>query len=429
MTGVSYDGTTANMVAATGIPELKAVVPVAAISHWYGYAYSAGVRYSGNSEVVTDEGADTPLAFDYGFARARLVDPKDPGLQKHPVDIASDCGSAEHTMQAYSRTPDYGPFWVERDDARQASRFRAAVFLVHGWQDYNVKQDEGLRLFDAIPVASKGRPGVPFKRMWLTQQSHADGSGPGYVEALDRFWASTLKGAYRDPKIPLVTSRGADNVVRTFAAWPSSPRLSTLYLGRSFVHRAGIPTSVPDPLGASREDGTLSVERTYDAAGWTYVDTGAATEEASLRDPQNRDGLGYYSLFHQGPVLRKPAHLLGSALLDAWLNPSTPGQHLTPLLVDVAPDGSLKLVERGFLNLAYRHGLAKADPVSGWQRGVVRMLLQDYTFAAGHRIGLILQSSNTVWAVPGAAGTVEWAMGPVDDVTYVGTRLQLPLVG
>ena len=67
--------------------------------------------------------------------------------------------------------------------------------------------------------------------------------------------------------------------------------------------------------------------------------------------------------------------------------------------------------------------------MSGWQRGVVRMLPQDYTFAVGHRIGLILQSSNTVWAVPGAAGTVEWAMGPVDDVTYVGTRLQLPLVG
>ncbi|MEO6205589.1 MAG: CocE/NonD family hydrolase C-terminal non-catalytic domain-containing protein, partial [Mycobacteriales bacterium] len=101
----------------------------------------------------------------------------------------------------------------------------------------------------------------------------------------------------------------------------------------------------------------------------------------------------------------------------------------TPLLVDVAPDGSTELVERGFLNLAYRNGLAKADPASGWQHAVVTLLPQDYTFKAGHRIGLVLQSSNTVWAAPGAVGTVEWAMGSVAGVTKTGTRLVLPLVG
>ncbi len=34
MIGTSYDGTTANMVASTGIEELKAIVPIAAISRW-----------------------------------------------------------------------------------------------------------------------------------------------------------------------------------------------------------------------------------------------------------------------------------------------------------------------------------------------------------------------------------------------------------
>lgn len=427
MTGVSYDGTTANMVAATGIPELKAIAPVAAISHWYGYAYYDGVRYSGNSRVPSDEGIDTPAAFDYGFARIPKVDPADPQLAGQLTTSAQDCQGVEHTQQAYSRSPDYTAFWKERDYVRAASKFRAAVFLVHGWQDYNVKQDEALRLWNALPVG----PGhVPFKRMWLTQESHADGTGLGYREALDRFWAATLRGPYQDPQIPMVTSLGADNVRRVSTAWPPpAAHDTTLFLGRSFVHRPGVPSAVPDPAGAEREDGTLSLDRTYDGAGWTYVDNGTSTEESSLADPTQSNGLGTYSLFHQTPVLKRSVRLVGSARLDAWVNPEVAGEHLTPLLVDVAQNGSLSLVERGFLNLGYRGGLESDQSTAGWQRGVVTMLPQDYTFAAGHRIGVVLQSSNTVWAIPGAAGTVEVAMGPVDGVTYVGTRLILPLVG
>src|SRR5680860_1719915 len=69
MIGGSYNGTTAALVAARGddVPELKAIVPIAAISRWYGYAYGNGVRYFLHSRVPSDEGFDTPLAFDFGF--------------------------------------------------------------------------------------------------------------------------------------------------------------------------------------------------------------------------------------------------------------------------------------------------------------------------------------------------------------------------
>jgi putative CocE/NonD family hydrolase len=63
MTGVSYEGTTANMVAALGDDiaadsnggkGLAGIVPIAAISRWYGYAYSDGVRYLGNSRTPSE---------------------------------------------------------------------------------------------------------------------------------------------------------------------------------------------------------------------------------------------------------------------------------------------------------------------------------------------------------------------------------------
>src|SRR4051794_23077106 len=44
MIGKSYDGTLANGVAATGVQGLKTIVPISAISDWYGYSREGGIR-------------------------------------------------------------------------------------------------------------------------------------------------------------------------------------------------------------------------------------------------------------------------------------------------------------------------------------------------------------------------------------------------
>lgn len=449
MTGVSYEGTTANMVAATGIPELKGIVPVASISRWYGYAYYHGVRYALNSRKATDEGLDTPLTFDFGFGDTVPTDPTDPRFASVAEARAAECGAVEHTMQGYSTQPDYGPFWKERDylAPARAGKYRAAALIVHGWQDYNVKQAEGVDLYRALKVDDPRTPrveGAPFKMLWMTQSSHADGGGPGYLELLDDFWAQTLKGEDRGlpgaaPVTTLgSTAKGPDTRARHEASWPPArTRSLTLNLGRTFDPIAGAPQV--GPVGSNGEIGTLELAPQNDGGGWTYFDDGTITEEVTLRDPLNRKtdvsgdtgvrGHGYYSLFHESEPLKRPVRLAGSAQLDAWVDASTPGQQLDPLLVEVLPDGTLNLVERGFLNLSYRNGLAHADPATGWLHAVVTFLPQDYTFAKGDRIGLILQGSNTVWALPGAVGEMSFADGPVSGVTSTGTRLTLPIVG
>jgi hypothetical protein len=63
-----------------------------------------------------------------------------------------------------------------------------------------------------------------------------------------------------------------------------------------------------------------------------------------------------------------------------------------------------------------------------WGHGILDLLPQDHTFRKDHRIGLLLQSSNTVWAVPGGGGPVNVAHGPVAGITSFGTRLVLPIV-
>lgn len=416
MTGGSYNGTTASMVAARGddVPELKAIVPIAAISRWYGYAYGKGVRYFLNSEVPSDEGFDTPLAFDFGFAKTVAADPMGQHFADTMRDRAAECGAVEHTEEGYSRNPDYDRFWKARDYRKNADDFRAAVLLAHGWQDYNVKQEETTELFRKLPVDRKRTrrvEGVPFKLMYLTQGSHSGGTdGKQWEGLLNRFLAHTLKGKRTGIRNegPVITQgrtskgTGSFKVARDYPL--PSTRATKLWL------RSGTGT-----------DGRLapSPDRSRGSHVASYLETGTSTEELPARS-----GLSYLST----PVAER-TRIVGSAVLDAWVRVSSETMHLDPVLVDVAPDGSTQTIERGFQHIDYRDGLGSADPEPGqWNRVRVRLLPQDYTVARGHRIGIWVQSSNTVWAVPGNPGTVDLAEGRLRDRT-LGSRLVLPTIG
>ncbi len=443
MIGGSYNGTTATMVAARGdaVPELKAIVPIAGISRWYGYAYGNGARYFLNSQSATDEGFDTPLAFDVGFAKTVAADPMGQAFADTVRARAAECGAVEHTEEGYSRNPDYDGFWLERDYRKDAADIRAAVLIAHGWQDYNVKQEEGTTLFEAIRVdnpSTSAVEGAPFKKLYLTQGTHSGGTrGDRWQPLLDRFLAATLtgedNGVEREPVVLTQgrTFAGADPTFRSEASYPApGTKEANLWLRRTFDTDEIPGVTLPPP--GTGETGALSSKpnNTTTDNVFTYVDTGLATEEVSNRDPLNEFGHGYYSLYYKSLPLAADTRISGSAVLDAVVRNSTAGQHLTPVLLDVAPNGTAKTVERGFLHLSYRNGLARSQPTAGeWIDADVELLPQDYTFKAGHRIGLLVQSSNTVWAVPGAVGTMNIANGRVPDATRVGSKLTLPVVG
>jgi X-Pro dipeptidyl-peptidase len=417
MIGGSYDGTTATMVASQGTdaPGLRAIVPIAGISRWYGYAYSHGIRYLGNTERPTDEGVDTPLAFDFGIARTPPTHPSDPAFADALLDRTNPCDSVEHTERGYDDSPDYNDFWRERDYLRHAREFRAAVLVAHGWQDYNVKQEEGVRLFEALREdrpRTKRVEGVPFKRLYMFQDGHGSPSAENWEPLLDRFFDRTLKGianrVEREPEV-LTEGRSADAASTGFStevSWPPpATRERTLYLSRG-----------PD-------GGELTSARPSGDRESSYADTATQTEEASEQSPDQEANW----LFYRSPPLGQDARLAGEAVLRAAVSVDRDHAHLTPVLVDVAPDGTTRTVSRGFLNLLYRHGLerARALPVGKPVEARVTLKPQDQLFERGHRIGVIVQSSNTAWAIPddpGAGITLHHGGRP-------GSQLTLPLAG
>ncbi len=381
MIGGSYDGTTATMVAARGAdaPGLAAIVPIAGISRWYGYAYGDGVRYFLNSERPTDEGVDTPLAFDFGLARTPPTDPSDPLFAEKLASRANPCESADHTVKGYDRTPDYDAFWLERDYRKDAANITAAALVAHGWQDYNVKQEEGVDLYRALTNTA-------FKRLYMWQAGHSTPGADNWQPLLDRFFDHTLLGIENgvDTEAPVITEgRSATQTstgFRTEAAWPPpGTRATHLFL---------------------TADGALA-RRAADGSD-SFKDLSTSTEEQSTRMPTAESNW----LFFQGEPLAENTRMTGAARLELSLSVDRDHAHVTPLLVDVAPDGTTKTVSRGFLNLQYRDGLAGASPLPPGDpvRATVTFKPQDQTFEAGHRVGLIVQGSNTVWAVPDDPG-------------------------
>jgi X-Pro dipeptidyl-peptidase len=376
--GGSYDGTTANMVAARGgdAGGLAGIVPIAAISRWYGYAYSHGVRYAGNSQRPADEGIDTPLAFDFGFGR---VPPTDPSAIDAARDRIRPCDAVRHTLEGYDRSPDYDGFWLERDYRKDARRFRVPALIAHGWQDYNVKQEEGVELFKRLDDA----------KLFMYQAGHGSPHDAAFLPVLDAFFEQTLMG--RDSgydALPAVmtqgrTHTGSDAGFRSETAWPpaGTERL-TLRLGRG-------------PAG-----GTLDAAGAGPSA--SYRDAIAGSEEL----PQRALAAEGQWLTYRTAPLAADTRIADAPVLRATITTNRSHGQLVPTLFDVDPSGRAVPISRGFLNLAYRNGLAERDPMPLGEPTPVTVTFknQDWTVKAGHRIALVMASSNSVWGVPDTPG-------------------------
>ena len=399
MIGGSYDGTTASMVAARSqdAPGLAAIVPEAAISRWYGYAYSGAVRYFLHGTDPSEEGFDTPLAFDFGFGRTPPIG--DPTNTQGWIDSVTPCSEAEHTQRGYDQSPDYDDFWKQRDYRKDASSFRVPVLISHGWQDFNVKQEEGTALYAALDRA-------PWKGIWMGQYQHGTPGTDLWWATLDQFFDKFLWG--RDSGLPaegFVVSQPRDSTAASdperLESWPP-PRTADVEMA----------------LGRGTAGGTLGP---------------SAGEPASYKDPQiseeqraeQLDAEGGWLTYVTEPA-KEDARIAGSPVLDATVVLDRDAGHLTPTLYDVAEDGTAVPITRGFLNLRYRDGLEKEKPVPAGEpvRAVVQLLPQDWIVRAGHRLVLTVASSNTAWAVPagqpGLGVTVEHGGA---------SRLLLPLVG
>jgi X-Pro dipeptidyl-peptidase len=435
MVGGSYDGTTANMAAATNPPHLTTIVPEVAISAWYGYAYFGGIRYflmdpiQRQGLIIDEEGFDTPITFDLAGPTPGLS-PSPDYVTHLPERICADV--LEHTERGYSFEPDYDQFWLDRDYGRLGANLakkdghEITMLIQGGWRDYNVKHSESVRQFRSVPVdkPSTGKDeGVPYTMMVMGQGAHGGVDDEIHFDVILHAWFDHwLYGLDTniERQLPVIT-KGNDGVVRQDASWPppgtGSVRLN-LRTGGGLTTHAPAAAEVPD----------------------AYTDNGLTTESLalSLFGSGQSDEAGV--LWYVSAPLRHELRMSGEPHLDLFAQSDMASTHFTPVLFDLGspvtttdsictflPPQDACTVSRGFLNARYRMGLGHGEDIVPGKRyeANVGFIDNDWVFKTGHRIAVAVMSSNLWWALPDQRRATNTIFHDSDTAS----ALVLPFVG
>jgi X-Pro dipeptidyl-peptidase len=444
MTGGSYNGTTAVAAAVERPPHLTTIVPEAAISRWYEYAFSGGIRYFWTNEPLghqgagsaADEGFDTPLAFDFGFAIPPPVDATGEDWAQRVGSTITPCEEVEHTLHGYDfDTPNYGRFWEQRDYVRRAGNVTIPVLIAHNWGDWNVKQEEAVNLFRALDRSRK---------RVLYMGTRWDGHGrPGgdYQETVEKWFAHYLMGR--------------DNGVQNM---PSVVSQTSDYGGPGNWHK-GRPDVDPVTLIAQEVPPTRIGQYRWkllphqaNTTGFRptkarFPSVGINTESHAAHHARNNHDWFYF----ETPTLGRNVRIFGEIKVRIYSTVQRKWITYTPSILDFAPSAHIEVgnqhattdphalvaVTRGWLDSRYRNSLAKPQSIAAGKPFGMTVVTkpQDYVFKQGHRIGLNIQTEINEWSVPKIYPGCDGADTRIETCPLVRinweqskTRLVLPVV-
>ena len=458
MIGKSYDGTLANGVAATGVEGLKTIVPISAISDWYLYSRTGGVRHNTN--------------YPGGSLNPTITNGDDPPPGVNLPSRQAVCAPLNSTVNALDGDShgDVNEFWQARDYVPGASNVKAAVFAIHGFQDDNVRTNHLGTWWDALKAN-----GVP-RKLWLLRTGHTDpfeSRRAVWVDTLHRWFDHYLQGVDNgiETEQP-VTIEDEKDTWRDYGDWPVPGTASVNLFLRGTDQAA--PGMFADSAGGAG-GGSLSFVGSNSTSETGYMNnpTGAQTNrrvflsapltadvrlsgtarldlKASLSKAQSNLGvlLVDYNATPYAMVTRNGEGIRNTTTRTCWGatsdgTPCTIGDTCTasPREVDTAcylevskptTDVTQWRVTRGGLDSSNRDSLWYQDamPVTIDAKDMfsIPTMPTEHTFKAGHRIGIIVTGHliGQTSAVEGGPAATNGTVVTVDTKT---SKMQLPIAG
>jgi X-Pro dipeptidyl-peptidase len=407
MIGVSYNGTLPNQVATTGVDGLETIVPISAISSWYDYYRANGLVRAPHSETqgVGDnafQGEDTDVLAAFTG-----------GPRMTPTGECADV-MAYLNREQDRVTGNFSRFWWERDYLRQVRGVESSVFVVHGLNDWNVMTKAFAEWWYRLDDRR-----VP-RKLWLHNGGHGGESSVSdpadfalYKRTENRWFDHELfgvqNGIFSEPRASIERENG------TYVHEPDWPFPGT--------RDADLELSAPSPTAP----GDLSTRSRGRSPDQSFVDRGREldTDDVLIQSP---DTAHPNRLVYRSPGLSRDVRISGTPEVSLRMSlDNRTAANLTAVLVDYGPAGSSEaplMVTRGWMDPQNRNSLWRSERVRQGREYRFRWDLQpdDYVFKAGHRIGLVVVSTDfdyTLRPLPGTRLTLD-----PDD-----SEVTLPVVG
>lgn len=390
MTGTSYNGTLPLAAATTGVDGLEAIIPVAPNTSYYHYYRSNGLVRSPGGYL----GEDVDVLYNF-------IHSGDESKRAYADSLYRDIEIREGIDR---QTGDYNEFWAGRDYLNDMGPMQAALFMSHGFNDWNVMPEHSYRIYKAAE-----EKGLPVK-IYYHQYGHG---GPPPVSMMNKWFTKYLfgidNGVEKGPKAYIVREDDDPQNPTAYANYPNPDAEDvTLYLQKDGLKK-----------------GKLSVKKSKNQGKQTFIDDRnfSADSLAQLETSKHR-------LLFTTPILKEDLHLSGLSTLTIKLASSKPAANLSVWMVSLPwnSDKNAKITDniitRGWADPQNYKSLTESEPLEPGKFYELSFDLNpdDQIIPAGQQIALMIFSSDnkfTLLPEPGTELTID-----LDE-----THIEIPVVG
>lgn len=442
MSGVSYCGTLPIAAACTGVEGLKTIIPVCGISSWYDSYRCGGAVIAPYGNQGEDVDSVAAFAFSRGLNEENYPKEIKERWKDNAVKLDEDSDR---------NTGDYNAFWDERNYLKDADKIKASVFIVAGLNDWNVKPKH----FDELWRACR-KHGVTCK-MILSQGPHfpvCNLNGLEFMTKMNKWLDHSLYGIDNDwNSIPNVTMQSNKDLSwESFDTWPvnESSQIKYYFEAGNKEKTGKLSCKAPDSTVEKFMDSYLTGDRRsaspQNIKEWTNFIVGANNTDKTVED----------RLLYMGNELTQDTRLSGTTKIFLSVSVNKGKGTLSAMLVDYGRDIRPLIYGSPFTEVIIKNGIdyglgaghpdiiqfKMGDPTDykvvtrGWadvqnpnpsgkiyteavdtsfvpeyyyktvkiKEGlnypyVFSMEPMDYTFKKGHRMGIIIYSSDAEYSI------------------------------
>ncbi|SRX72419.1 Xaa-Pro dipeptidyl-peptidase [Aequorivita antarctica] len=391
MTGTSYNGTIPLAAATTGVEGLEAIIPIAPNTSYYHYYRSNGLVRSPGGYL----GEDVDVLYDFIHS----------GDESKRAYNNATYRDNEIKNGIDRKTGDYNKFWAGRDYLNDMKPMKAALFMSHGFNDWNVMPEHSYRIYKAAEEM-----GLPVK-IYYHQNGHG---GPPPFSMMNKWFTKYLfgidNGIEKGPKAWIVRENDKNDNPTPYADYPNpDAEKVTLHLNST-----------------SPNEGVLAIKK-----------KSTAQLKAMLRDDYHFSGdslaqlkNSIHRLLFVTPVLKEDLHLSGLSKLNIKLASSKPAANLSVWMVSLPwnNDKNAKITDniitRGWADPQNYKSISESEPLKPgkFYEMSFNLIPDDQVIPAGQQIGLMIFSSDnqfTLLPKPGTELTID----------LEGTSVEIPVVG